>query len=207
MSENTIDCTLNGLFNLTNSSGSCKLTTTSGAFISIWNRLADDFEYKFKSLTACFARNGIVVPADLTRENTLWIELLKNGGVKGIGKKFLDIFKHKALENGYKYVFLYPSKNLGASKDQDRLIGYYESVGFHKLSSCDFWDDNPLMTRKIITGTINKYDLYAPFHLMLAKIEDLNTESSAFESTVVNYRNKYLKYKAKYLELKATTQY
>ena len=52
------------------------------------------------------------MPSNIRQDNTLWIELLKNGNVKDIGKKFLDIFKNKTFEHGYKYVFLYPSKTI-----------------------------------------------------------------------------------------------
>ena len=147
------------------------------------------------------------MPVDLSKDNTLWIELLKNGGIKGIGKKFLDVFKHKALENRYKYVFLYPSKGLGATGDQEKLMAYYVSLGFEKLLSCDFWDYNDDYSKKIIKGVTNTYDSGAPFNLMIAEIEKLKTDNPAFESFVVNYKNKYLKYKAKYLELKTTKQY
>jgi hypothetical protein len=208
-SINTIDCTLNDFFSLSKREGlgSCKLTTNTAAFISIWNKYNESFRHKFLSLEGCFKRNGKIIPEDLNQDNTIWIETLKNGGAKGVGKKFLDIFKIKALEHGYKYVFLYPSASLGGlAGDQDRLIGYYEDIGFKKMELCDFWGYNDTFTGMINKGPINDTDYGAPYHLMFAEISELNTTNSAFDSYVINYREKYLKYKAKYLELKKSTK-
>ena len=203
MSETIINCTLNDLFNLSKGLGSCQVETNSGAFISIYNKKIKGFNTKFKSLIACFARNKKVIPEDLTLDNTHWIETLKNGSIRGMGKKFLDIFKQKALENNYKYVFLYPSSNFGgANSNQDELIEYYIKVGFEKLADCDFYSYNDKM-EEVIVGTTNPYDNNVPYHFMFAEIKNLITDSPLFKSNVINYNNKYLKYKAKYLKLKA----
>jgi hypothetical protein len=204
--SHTINCKLNDFFNKDkrHGSGSCELSTDSASFIAIWNEYNIDFESKFKSLEPCFKKNGKTVPSDLRRNNTIWIDLLQNKATKGLGKKFLDILKTKALENGYKYVFLYPSKTLGGTGDQDKLISYYESVGFEKLDSCFSW----LYGSSGRLEYINRYtyDDNAPYHLMFCEIRNLNTSIPIFDSAVINYMEKYLKYKNKYLELKKTTK-
>jgi hypothetical protein len=203
MTDDSIDCKLAKFF-ASSGSGSCQLSTNSGAFISVWNRFNEDFGYKYRSLISCFEKNGKEIPADISMRNTFWIETLKNGGVKGIGKKFLDVLKNIAMEKGYKYVFLYPSSNLKEGSDQERLIGYYTSLGFEQISLCDFWtyDD---MGGMYNAGTHNTMDSDSPFHLMFANLEHLNTRSPAFDSTTINYKQKYFKYKAKYLHLLSLT--
>jgi hypothetical protein len=202
-----IECKLNDFLNKRTGLGKCTLKSNTGAFIELYNSRRDIFPYKLRSLRDCFISNRKTIPADLTPENTLWVELLKNGTiesrVKGIGKKFLDIIKTQALRTGYKYIFLYPSKLLGGQgANQDRLIEYYVSVGFEKLNSCNHWDMDWSTERIKNFGPINHDDGEAPYHLMFAKIEDLDTDSPDFASAVIDYKTKYLKYKAKYLELK-----
>ena len=185
-------------------SGSCKIVSDTSAFITIWNTKNEDFKKKFESLINCQSRNNIKLPSDLTANNTLWIEMLKSGGHRGFGKFFLDIFKRHALAYDYKYVFLYPSKMLGRRADQEGLIKYYESIGFHKLNSCDYWGFNPeTFTEEL--STINKGDGYAPYHLLIAYIEELKTEDDVFDIIPIQYEKKYLKYKNKYLELRKNT--
>ena len=198
-------CKLNDFFNKKSDKGSCELKDNSAAFISIWNNKNEDFSYKIKSFFDCFERNKMKKPLDMTAENTLWIEVLKNGNQKGFGKKFLDIFKMKALENKYKYVFLYPSKGFGGRGDQEGLIKYYESVGFKRLNSCDYYgfDLNTQQTRYL--GKENKSDDSAPYHLLFTEIANLNTYNPNLDVVKVDYRQKYLKYKNKYLELRKKT--
>jgi hypothetical protein len=200
----TIVCKLNEFFdrvNGTQSTGSCEIQNNTAAFIQIWNKKNDEFEYKYKSITDCFATNKLRQPEDMTQDNTLWIEILKNGNEKGFGKKFLDIFRTQALEHNYKYVFLYPSKTLGGIFDQEKLIKYYESVGFTRLQSCDYYGLDETFKIKNL-GKINKYDGDAPYHLMFAEITNLKTSNPILDKKVnIVYQQKYLKYKNKYLEL------
>jgi hypothetical protein len=209
----TIVCKLNEFFNKRQSTGSCEIANNRAAFITMWNHTNPEFTYKYKSITDCFAKHKLIQPADMTIYNTLWIELLKNGNEKGFGKKFLDIFKTKALEHKYKYVFLYPAKTLGGNRnvvnpdelvvyDQDKLIGYYQSVGFTKLASCDYWGYNDTFTQIVNLGQKNKYDADADNHLMFAEIANLNTSIPLLDGVNIIYQQKYLKYKNKYLELR-----
>lgn len=116
-----------------------------------------------------------------------------NGDIKGMGKKLIESVIEKSKEHGYKYVFLYPSKSLGGTGNQDNLIKYYISLGFIKLESCVIDDGEG-----VIAG-INTFDGNAPYHLMFAKIDSLKLDSSM--TVKLNYFKKYLKYKSKYLEL------
>ena len=198
-------CKLNDFFNKKSDKGSCELKDNSAAFISIWNNRNENFSYKIKSFFDCFERNKMKKPDDMTTDNTLWIEILKNGGQKGFGKKFLDIFKMKALENKYKYVFLYPSKEFGGRSDQEGLIKYYESVGFKRLNSCDYYGMNEQTFETEKMGTINKSDGNAQYHLLFTEIANLNTRIEHLDEVPIDYQQKYLKYKNKYLELRKKT--
>ena len=62
---------------------------------------------------------GSKLPIDISEINTFWIETLQNtSGLKGFGKKLVDVVKNFALTNNppYKYVFLYPSDGLGKNQ-------------------------------------------------------------------------------------------
>ena len=135
----------------------------------------------------------------MTINNTIWMETFQNqSGIKGLGKKMLDVIKNKAIENNIKYIFLYPSKNLGGKDDQDGLISLYEKYGFIKLSNCLFTFPGVITFAQNIRT--NMFDTDAPYHLMFAEISKLNTSSGIVLN--VNYKEKYLKYKQKYMELK-----
>ncbi len=196
-------CKLNDFFNKKSNTGSCEIRNNSAAFMSIWHKNNENFSDKIKSFFDCFEKNKMKKPDDMTEDNTLWIEVLKNGGQKGFGKKFLDIFKTKALENNYKYVFLYPSKEFGGRSDQEGLIKYYQSVGFRRLNSCDYYGFDPTtypLSRNF--GPENKSDGDAPYHLLYTEIANLNTSNPRLDAVPIDYQQKYLKYKNKYLELR-----
>jgi len=194
-----LDCTLQDFFSFTTEHGECTLQENSGTFISLYNKKNSKFNNSFESLQKCFSSNDRSIPADMTINNTIWMETFQNkSGIKGLGKKMLDVLKNKAIENNIKYIFLYPSKSLGGSNDQDALISLYEKYGFLKLSNCLFTFPNIITFDQNIRT--NMFDNDAPYHLMFAEISKLNTSSGIVLN--VNYKEKYLKYKQKYLELK-----
>ena len=193
-----INCKIDAFMRKEEDTGNCNINNNTQAFFSLYNNLHTSFDDKFKSLSECFTKYGNDFTG-ITKENTLYLELLQNGNIKGIGKKFLDIIKNKALEYDYKYIFLYPSANFGENNnDREKLIAYYTSVGFLRLNSCNFH-----IVGTDYKTTNNIFDDDVDYILMYAKINDLNTTTITNNSNItINYQSKYLKYKTKYLELK-----
>ena len=160
----------------------------------------DAFNVHFSELMNCLkeAANKDVYDEfkDINIENTVYLEIFMNGGIKGLGKLFFKLIKNIASESKYKYIFLYPSQNLGTG--QNELLKYYGKLCFKKIGPCyNEW----LKTRYNFT------DGDVPYFLMVAKIEELNVDDIDFPEDKIkyggnNYLQQYSKYKAKYIKLK-----
>jgi hypothetical protein len=154
---------------------------------------------------------GPDMPNDISERNTFWIETLQNtSGLKGFGKKLVDVVKNFALtyHPSYKYVFLYPSDGFGRNEARpfanqaDLITKVYEPWGFRQIRNCDYIEKGQSK------GRDNKFDNHAPYTLMFAEIRALNTEAREYANYPIisrggdPYYQKYLKYKNKYIELK-----
>ena len=208
-SAETIECTVNNMFENLEGKGTCKLSSQNKTYITVYSHNNSEFNDKFKSLEECFdspLNSSITKPLDLSKTNTLWVEHLSNeSNKKGFGKKLFKSMVDKAKKFGYKYVFLYPSSSLTNDKvkssNQDVLIGVYTSYGLKQLKSCPYYVTELDKEYKFEN---NFFDKEAPNHLMFGKIDDLKLGDN-YSEIPVNYREKYLKYKAKYLNLKKIT--
>jgi hypothetical protein len=200
--EETIECKVNNMFNNLEGKGTCILSSQHNTYITVYTHINETFDDKYTSLEKCFSsplNSTISKPVDLRKTNTLWIEFLTNeSDKKGFGKKLFKSIIDKAKTYGYKYIFLYPSANLTNNKvssvNQDTLISIYRTYGLKKLNLCKFY----------VYGTEfdkNIFDNNADYHLMFGAIDDL-TLGDNYSEIQVNFREKYLKYKTKYLNLK-----
>lgn len=185
----------------------------STTYLLIFNKNKDNDHYR--SLLEC---NVNSVYSDLTRDNTLYIEMLQGGknpatneNLRGMGKKLMRILL-KTIEKlntdyakNYKYMFLYPSANLGGRRDQEGLIKIYESYGFRRFGPCPYYSDGLTLAEMGISVEEGEHPFDAPgkTYLMVANYDELNEriEKLGIDDTV-NYLQKYLKYKKKYLSLK-----
>lgn len=208
--DKIIDCEIEAFLRKEKGRGNCKLVGATGTFIEVHNSQNVSFNDHFQSLRECLAKNG-VVPVDLRQDNTLWLEMYTNAnGGSGFGKKLLIPLIQKAIASDYKYIFAYPSSSLGGDKaNQDLLINrVYIPLGFRLLKSCIFvgFDAqfNQMTFEQARRADIrtNAFDNGAPYHLVFAKLTDLNLDKVVGKDIQVIYRKKYLKYKAKYLALK-----
>lgn len=197
-----LDCELDDFFKFKLDKGQCILRENSETIITLFNHKYENFDGYIRSLKECFVHNSFCLPFDIDSTNTIWLELFINkSGIKGLGKKMLDTIKLKGIENGFKYIFLYPSSNLSGKNDQEGLISLYERYGFKRLNNCIFTfpdPDNMFTFEKRIRT--NLFDNNFPYHLMFSELATLNTTSDI--QINVTYKQKYLKYKAKYLSLK-----
>ena len=56
----TIECTVNNMFNDLEGKGTCILSTDPNTYITIYTHKNDNFQEKFKSLELCFATNTTI---------------------------------------------------------------------------------------------------------------------------------------------------
>jgi hypothetical protein len=208
--RNNLDCKLIDFFNFESDKGQCILKENSGTYITLYNKNHGNFKGYMNSLQECFSHNNIPLPADIGNDNTIWLEFIQNKSddkeiaskIKGLGKKMLGIIKLEGIKKGFKYIFLYPSKKLGGTNDQEALIRLYEQYGFRRLNNCIF--TFPDWKKFEDKSRFNEFDDNAPYHLMFAELTDLVTSDIELN---VCYREKYLKYKSKYLALKKIANY
>jgi hypothetical protein len=194
-----IECIINNFFLKTETQGTCNLKDSVGTYITFYRKGSDLFDEHFPSLLECLKHNQIEQPTDMNDENTIWLEFFSNKeGGKGFGRKFMDIIKQKALNNNFKYIFLYPSNTLSGNKDynQEKLIKVYESYNFILLKNC---------LEPLTNTRVNMFDKWPdetippPYHLMYANIANLKTDNDF--NNPIEYKKKYLKYKHKYLKI------
>lgn len=197
-----LDCELDDFFKFKSNKGQCTLKENAGTFITLLNYKNTNFKDYMRSLIDCFAHNSLPLPDDITSTNTIWLDLIYNqSGIKGLGKKMLDTIKLKGIENGFKYIFLYPSSSLSGKNDQEGLISLYERYGFKRLNNCIFTLSDPSNMFTFEKGIrTNFFDNNFPYHLMFSELATLTTTSDI--PLNVTYKQKYLKYKNKYLYLK-----
>ena len=173
-----------------------RYTDISGPQLEIRKNSDYEFESKFEELLKCIKSYNNNNYNDITSENTIFLETIVNGGIKGLGKTFFKYIKKTYKK--YKYIFLYPSKGLGADnkqteedkiKNRQKLINYYESLSFKIVGNIkyarntgdslkienipvpcfgNFFGDNILH--------FNQFDDNAPYFLMIAEIENLLTD-------------------------------
>jgi hypothetical protein len=198
----------------------------SKAYVSIYLMNNDSFDSKFNDLTNCInaADNRKIKGEknlnDINKYNTVYLEFISNGNIKGLGAVFFKIIKEELpkINSNYKYIFLYPSGGLTKESVQSQLIGYYEKIGFIKLNVCDNLSlIKSLEEKKIKFENFakefntnikkNLWDNNSDYYLLIAKISELNVDhviygEVKFKLSGGNYYEKYLKYKAKYLKLK-----
>lgn len=205
--EPTIDCSLLKMFKNETDKGSCILSSENNTYITVYTQKNLTFNEKYVRLDTYFGQNqNPPKPSDLSKENTIWIEVLYNkSSYKGFGKKLFKSVVDQAKNYGYKYVFLYPSANLSNEKvpnpKQDKLISIYETYGLIKLNPYECKDDQYNTSIYNIFDENNSGEC-AKYHLMFGDINKLTLDDDKYSEILVNYKKKYLKYKTKYLNLK-----
>lgn len=195
-----LDCELIDFFNFKSDKGQCILQENSKTLITLYNKQHVNYMGYMNSLKECFTHNGIPLPGDIRPDNTIWGELIQNkSGIKGLGRKMTDIIRLEGIKKGFKYIFLYPSKTLGGTDDQEALISVYiKNYGFTRLNNCIFTFPGAYTIKDGLRT--NPFDKDAPYHLMFSELANLTTNSDI--KLNVSYREKYLKYKSKYIALK-----
>ena len=178
---------------------------TSGILLLFKNN-NEEFVGKFEELEQCLFENLEILNEldDININNTVYLEILQNGGIKGLGPVFFKLIKNIAHKTGnkYKYIFLYPSQGFGSG--QEFLLKYYRDLGFKKLNPCI---NN--LSRNLGQDERMEYFDKVPYYLIVAKIENLKVDHVEFPEDKIKYggneyKEKYLKYKAKYMKLKSS---
>ncbi len=217
LNEITINChnSIKNFFYDNSTNSVCKVYDLSNnllgiPYLDIRKKNNDLFDEKFNDLSNCLIeKNNIHILNkfnNIKDTNTIYLEYIHSGRITGLGKIFFKILQNMAKNSNYEYIFLYPSKTLGGTDDQDNLIKYYEYMGFFKLNPCKFNYEKYGLT-DVEDDRINIFDANAPYYLMIAKISELNVSGISYSEDSVkyggnNYYKKYIKYKTKYLSLK-----
>ncbi len=159
----------------------------------------DEFGSKFRELINCITSYNNTKYNDVEPKNTIYLETITNGGIKGLGKSFFKFLKDNYKE--YKYIFLYPSKTLGEKKsdkseeeifkeriqNRNKLINYYKSLGFEIVGNITDVSNNVLEIKPapclgnffgVNNLHYNPFDNDAPYFLMIVEISKLNVDKS-----------------------------
>jgi hypothetical protein len=208
------NCQLTNFVNGTSNEFKCFDPLNSTTYLLVFNKNKDDDHYK--SLFNC---NVLEIYSDINEDNTLYLEMLQGGknvitneNLKGMGRKLMRILLnhvHKMNtehDKNYKYIFLYPSADLG-KKDQEGLINIYKNYSFKKIGPCTYYlDGHPFEESgiKLREEGANPFDS-GKNYLMVTSFTELNERVAEMApDDNVTYLQKYLKYKEKYLNLKKT---